>query len=418
MIYMVSKPSKELKGTIGLRGSKSEHNRMLIINALSEKECIPDNPSLAKDTKLLAYVISHDRRLRDPDSKEQVYDIGHAGTAMRFLTALFASTPGTRTLTGSARMKQRPVGVLVDALRGLGATIEYLENEGFPPLMITGKKLSGGSLEVDGSISSQYITALLLIAPTLAGGLKLKLKGSVTSVPYIRMTLALMERCGITYSWEKEMISIPEQKYKPEDPCRIEGDWSSASYYYSMAALAGNADITLKWLEKDSLQGDSIVAALYRAFGVRTEFTDMGVRLTKGGEITKDFAYDFTNCPDIAQTVAVTAAALGIPARLTGLHTLKIKETDRITALQTELKKFGVITSATDDSLTIAPCAQLKFPDEPVSTYNDHRMAMAFVPLALLNAISIEDMSVVDKSYPAFWDDLHSLDFEIDALSK
>lgn len=412
MICRISRPDKKLKGTIHLTASKSESNRVLIIRALCRQPFPVENLATAKDTQILQEALA--------GSSSEI-NVGPAGTTMRFLTALFAVTGGCRLITGSERMKQRPIGILVNALRKLGASISYTGKEGYPPLKIEGRDLTGGALEVDGNISSQYISALLLIAPMLHDGLELHLKGNVTSVPYIQMTLSVMERCGIKHSWVDNVISIPKQEYIRNEPYRIEADWSAASYYYSMAALADDVDLVIMGLEKHSIQGDSILADLYASFGVRTEFIEKGIRLSKGGDVVKTFTYDFTNCPDIAQTVAVTAAALGIPAHLGGLHTLKIKETDRIIALKNELKKLGADVTATEDSLAIAPHDPFQHSSVPIGnctimTYDDHRMSMSFAPLGLLSKIAIEDPKVVEKSYPGFWNDLRSLGFDIEML--
>lgn len=407
MTCRISMPTKKLKGTICLTASKSEHNRVLIIRALCKHFFEIENPAAAKDTQTLQETLS---------TKEKEINVGPAGTTMRFLTALFAVTPGIHIITGSERMKQRPIGILVDALRELGASIEYLENEGYPPLKVEGKELAGEALAIDGSISSQYISALLLIAPSLHNGLKLHLKGELTSVPYIQMTLKVMERFGIKYSWTNNVISVPRQEYYCNAPYRVEADWSAASYYYSMSALADEVDLVLMGLEKNSLQGDAVIAEIYASFGVITEFIEGGIRLSKSGRQVKEFSHDFSSCPDIAQTVAVTAAALRIPAKLSGLHTLRIKETDRIAALQKELQKLGVQVEVADSSLTIIPADQSMVSDLIIATYEDHRMAMSFAPLALSAEVEIEDARVVEKSYPGFWNDLRALGFNVEML--
>ena len=413
MVFKISRLGKELKGTIRLTASKSESNRVLIIRALCRQHFEIVDLAAAEDTQTLLRILTDHS---NGGLREKVINAGAAGTTMRFLTALFAATNGSCILTGSERMKQRPVGILVDALRKIGASIDHMEKEGYPPLKIEGKKLPGGVLGIDGSVSSQFISALLLIAPTLDKGLKLHLEGHVTSVPYIQMTLSVMERFGIKYSWDENVISIARQEYMRDEPYYIEADWSAASYYYSMAALAGEVDLNIMGLQKQSLQGDAVLAGLYASFGVKTEFIEGGIRLSKGRAVVKEFSYNFSNCPDIAQTVAVTVAALGIPAQLTGLHTLRIKETDRIAALQNELQKLGVRTEATGSSLIIYPKGQIHTPAASIQTYMDHRMAMSFAPLALLNEIRIGDPAVVVKSYPGFWDDLGSLGFTVESL--
>jgi 3-phosphoshikimate 1-carboxyvinyltransferase len=417
MVYRIRKPGKHLKGTIHLTASKSESNRVLIIRALCDRQFSIANLADAQDTRTLEQILTN-AQLPTPNSQlPTTNDVGPAGTAMRFLAAYFSILPGERILTGSERMKQRPVGILVDALRSLGASVEYTEKKGYPPLRIEGKKLAGGSLEIDGSVSSQFISALLMIAPILEKGLELRLKGELASRPYINMTLKVMERFGISYSWKDGVISIAPQRYEynSEEAYRVEADWSAASYYYSMAALAQDADLTITGLEKQSLQGDSVVADLYTFFGVRTEFIENGIRLTKTKAPADQFVFDFSDCPDIAQTAAVTVAGLGISALLNGLHTLKIKETDRIAAVRNELENLGVRVEATDRSLLIIPGSKLRTTNSQLPTYNDHRMAMAFAPLALLlDEISIDDPGVVKKSYPGFWDDLRALGFEIE----
>lgn len=410
MIYRVKKTSKDLKGTIHLTASKSESNRVLIIRALCDEPFEISNLADAQDTQTLRQILS--------DSKEgrgDVFDAGAAGTAMRFLTAYFSITEGQRILTGSERMKQRPIGVLADALRNLGASIDHPENHGFPPLRIEGKKLKGGSIEVDGSISSQYISALLMIAPTLEKGLEIHLKGKVTSRPYINMTLRIMERFGIRYTWNKNVISISAQRYTP--PAKdyiVEADWSAASYYYEMAAFAGEADLTIMGLSGNSLQGDAVVADIYKKFGIQTQYIDGGIRITKGWNPSRTLSYNFEDCPDLAQTVTVTLAGLKIPALLAGLQTLGIKETDRIKALEHEVAKIGARLETSDDRIIYNAFDPVTPPSTSISTYEDHRMAMAFAPLALIfGEVLIEDPLVVKKSYPAFWDDLVSLGFEV-----
>lgn len=415
MIYHISKRDRTLKGTIHLTASKSESNRVLIIRALSKQLFEIHNLAGAQDTQTLLDILELRVKNRDSGQEKIEIDVGPAGTAMRFLTALFSITDGERILTGSDRMKQRPIGILVDALKKLGASIEYVEKEGFPPLLIKGRKLEGGAIEIDGSVSSQFISALLLIAPVLKNGIELYLKGAVSSKPYILMTLGVMERFGIKYTWNENMIRVEQQEYKwsREEPYNAEADWSAASYYYAMAALADEVDLVIKGFQKNSLQGDSVLAAMYETFGVRTECLETGVRLTKGEKQMNPFNYNFESCPDIAQTVAVTVAALGIPSLLEGLQSLKIKETDRIKALQNELTKLSVMVEATPASLFINAPSGISFPASVISTYDDHRMAMSFAALAMRGEIRIADPHVVSKSYPAFWNDLKQLGFVV-----
>jgi 3-phosphoshikimate 1-carboxyvinyltransferase len=360
----------------------------LIIKALSGLPFEIENLSTAKDTQILKQLLT--------DKNRTTFDVGHAGTAMRFLTAYLAIQQGEFVLTGSERMQQRPIKILVDALRTLGADITYLKNEGFPPLKIIGKPLLGGEITINGSVSSQYISALMMIAPYLENGLKINFEGKVTSKPYLDMTAEMM---------------------KVKDGFIVEPDWSAASYWYSMVALAKDAEITLLGLKKDSLQGDAVVAKIYENFGVKTEYLENGIRLAKISPLTthhSPFLFDFTNCPDLAQTIAVTSAALNVPTKLTGLSTLRIKETDRIAALQNELSKLGCRVEVEHDELIILSNTNaMERQHLPIKTYDDHRMAMAFAPLSLLYPINIENPDVVIKSYPNFWEDLRSVGVEL-----
>lgn len=409
MMLSLSHLSKTIKGEIALTSSKSESNRALIISALCVDDFTIENLSNSEDTKILDLLLKSDK---------QVIDVYHAGTAMRFLTAYCCLQKGERILTGSDRMKQRPIKTLVNALRELGAKIEYIENEGFPPLKITGVPLKGGRLIIDGSISSQYISALLMIAPKLKGGLQIELKGELTSKPYVDMTISMMQYFGVHVKWINGAIVVAEGNYS-QKAFKVEADWSSASYWYNMVALAKNAEIKLYGLKLESLQGDSVVADIYKNFGVTTEFIENGVRLTKTPNFkpqTLNLKLNFTNCPDIAQTVAVTCAALNVKAKLTGLKTLRIKETDRITALQTELNKLGFNVEVDKDDLIINRHSSESrnlpnWSSNSIKTYDDHRMAMAFAPLSLIVPITIENPEVVKKSYPNFWEDLEEVGF-------
>lgn len=431
--------TKVLVGEIKLTSSKSISNRVLIIKALSGLEIKISNLSDAKDTQTLLQLLS---------AKElTTFDVLHAGTAMRFLTAYLAVKKGEFVLTGSERMQQRPIKILVDALRILGTEIEYLNNEGFPPLKIKGKKLLGGEITIDGSVSSQYISALMLVAPYMENGLKINFEGLITSKPYLDMTAEIMKYFGAELTWaascfrRNDAIKVKAGKYIAKD-FYVQADWSAASYWYGMVALAKEADITLHGLQKKSLQGDAVVAKIYENFGVKTEFLENGIRLTKNSNFrlrTSDFLLNFTNFPDLAQTVAVTCAALNVPAKLTGLSTLRIKETDRIIALQIELNKLGYNVEVENDDLIIARYEAISLPNQTslrgtkqslstkeialprstslammsIKTYNDHRMAMAFAPLALLAPITIENPEVVIKSYPNFWEDVERVGFEM-----
>ncbi|PKA82387.1 3-phosphoshikimate 1-carboxyvinyltransferase [Ulvibacter sp. MAR_2010_11] len=393
--------------TITITGSKSESNRLLVLQALYPNLRLV-NLSESDDTHVLRNGLAQ---------KEGIIDILHAGTAMRFLTAYFTSKEGSGvTLTGSERMQERPIAVLVDALQSLGADITYTENEGFPPLKIVGKKLSKASVEIMANISSQYISALLLIAPSLPKGLTLSLEGEITSVPYITMTLDLLNNLGIATTFSENTIKVEPTETIEDTTVIIESDWSSASYFYSLVALSEGLSVTLKSYHSNSLQGDSVVATLYESLGVNTSFNPSEASITlskKSVKFPKELKLNLSNSPDIAQTIAVTCFALGISCELTGLHTLKIKETDRIAALKTELEKLGAKVHSTEDSLSISVSAKIK-EHITVDTYDDHRMAMAFAPLAMKIPITIQDPNVVTKSFPKFWDALAKVGISVD----
>lgn len=389
---------------IRISGSKSETNRLLLLQALFPNIEI-QNASDSDDSAIMQQALTSD---------SEVIDVHHAGTAMRFLTAYFAVQPGRIvTITGSDRMQQRPIKVLVDALRTLGADIAYANQEGFPPLIIKGKKLSAGDVAIDANVSSQYISALLMIGAVLPNGLSLKLEGRVTSVPYIKLTLALLQQVGIESEFTGTTIRVFAAKPSAiKATITVESDWSSASYFYSVIALsAKGTSIQLSSYKKDSLQGDSKLGSIYSKLGVETIFGDGTITLTNTGTHSVSVNLNLNESPDIAQTIAVTCVGLGISCELTGLHTLRIKETDRLVALQTELSKLGAAVTVTDESLTLDPAANLK-QNVSIATYNDHRMAMAFAPLAIKVPIIIEDSAVVSKSYPGFWDDLRTIGFQ------
>ena len=410
MKYLVSKSTKNLVGSIVLPGSKSVANRALIIHALSYSPYPIENLSESDDTRLMEQVFN---------SNTNHFDIGHAGTAMRFLTAFLAQIVGEWTLTGSDRMKQRPIGILVDALHKLGARIEYLENEGFPPLKIYGSHLKGCVLELDGSVSSQYISALLMIAPTVEGGLTLRLKNKIMSRPYIGMTLKLMEQFGVQHVWKGNEIRIAEQTYKAR-AFSVEADWSGASYWYEMAVLAEEVDLELIGLRVESLQGDAVLAKWFGQLGIETISTEKGSRLVKTEQpLPKSLQLNFIENPDVAQTFAVLCVMKQIPFHFTGLETLKIKETNRIAALQDELAKFGVlIVEPAHGELAwdgTFPLKKQVVPD--IETYHDHRMALAFAPACqVYGQVAIVDPMVVTKSYPGYWDDLKKLGFEVEEV--
>jgi 3-phosphoshikimate 1-carboxyvinyltransferase len=428
MSITLSHPTRSLKGEIHLTSSKSESNRALIIKALCDESFKIDNLSVSNDTKVLRELLNmslqqendsadkEQAKISDKvtDNYQQTWSVGMAGTAMRFLTAYLSIQNQEVVLTGAQRMKERPIKVLVDVLRQLGAEISYQEKEGYPPLKIKGKKLVGGKVVIDGSVSSQYISALLMIAPKLENGLTIEFQGEIISKPYINMTIEMMCCFGAEVQWEGNSIVVKEGNYKANN-FKVEADWSAASYWYSMVALAKEADVTLYGLKKGSLQGDSAVQEIYKSLGVETEFVNGGIRLTKvtGYRIQDtELKINFVDFPDIAQTVAVTCAALNIKAKLTGLQTLRIKETDRIVALQTELTKlcFSVEVDGDDVLINFIKSIPSKF-NQSVKTYDDHRMAMAFAPLSLLGEITIDDKSIVAKSYPNFWKDLEAVDF-------
>jgi len=407
MKYHVSKPDQTLKGSIVLPASKSIANRALIIHALSYSPYSIENLSDSDDTRVMQQVFN---------SNTNHFDIGHAGTAMRFLTAFLSQIVGEWTITGSDRMKQRPIGILVDALNKLGAKIEYLENDGFPPLKIFGSHLKGCVLELDGSVSSQYISALLMIAPIIEDGLTLRLKNKITSRSYIEMTLKLMEQFGVQHVWKGNEIRIVEQRYTAR-PFSVEADWSAASYWYQMAVLAEDVDVELIGLRTESLQGDAAVAEWFEQLGIETTATEKGSKLTKNGQpLPKFLKLNFIENPDVAQTFAVLCAMKQIPFHFSGLETLKIKETNRIAALQDELAKFGaLITEPAHGELKWGGTFTLEKQVVPeIETYHDHRMAMAFAPVCqTFGPVTILDPMVVTKSYPGYWEDLRSVGFEI-----
>lgn len=403
----LQKSSIKQSSKIAITGSKSEANRMLILQALYPNINIK-NLSNSDDSKLMQTALA---------SKGELIDIHHAGTAMRFLTAYFSVQEDRETiLTGSKRMKERPIGILVDALNTLGADIAYLQNKGFPPIKIKGQKLTKHKVSLKADVSSQYISALILIASSLKNGLELTLDGKITSIPYINMTLSLLDQIGIKNSFEGNTITIKpiQEDINPRDLV-VESDWSSASYFYSIVALSDvGMQVELSSYKKDSLQGDSVLSVLYKQFGVETEFLEHMVLLKKVFNTNKNSSIklDLSNTPDIAQTIAVTAFGLGLECNLKGLHTLKIKETDRLLALQNELTKLGADISVTNNSLSLEKSNAIN-KEVCIETYKDHRMAMAFAPLALKTSILIKEADVVSKSYPDFWKDLTHIGFQI-----
>lgn len=390
----------KINGTLTISGSKSESNRLLILQQLYPQISI-ENLSDADDT------IHLQKALTD---KKSIVNIGHAGTAMRFLTAYFAIQKGRKIrLTGSERMQNRPIKILVEALRSLGANIQYIGKEGYPPILITGKEMTANAIKINGDVSSQYLSALLLIAPKLAQGLHLNLLGEITSRPYLEMTLSILNQLGINYTWQENCINVLPKNDVDAINLKVESDWSSASYFYSLVALSDDATIKLTSFKKDSLQGDSVLGTIYQNFGVETIFDSDTITLVKNSKHkTKNLKLNLINAPDLAQTIVVTCFGLGIACHLTGLHTLKIKETDRLIALKMELEKLGACVEITDESLYLHPAKAIKS-NITIATYNDHRMAMAFAPLALKIPLIIENAEVVTKSYPKFWGDFEGL---------
>lgn len=405
MRYQLTAPS-EVKATIQLPASKSISNRALIIHALSGGSDAPANLSDCDDTRVMIKALT---------GNEEVIDILAAGTAMRFLTAYLSATPGTHTLTGTQRMQQRPIQILVNALRQLGAQIEYAGNEGFPPLHICGTELTGDEITLKGNVSSQYISALLMIGPVLKHGLQLHLTGEIISRPYINLTLQLMKEFGAVAAWTSDQSIRVEPRPYRSVPFTVESDWSAASYWYQIAALSPAAEIELTGLFRNSYQGDSRGAQLFAKLGVETQYTDRGVRLIKKGTLSTRLDEDLVDIPDLAQTFVVTCALLDIPFRFTGLQTLKIKETDRIAALKAELAKLGYVLRDENDSILVWDGERCKPQETPViKTYEDHRMAMAFAPAAIRYPhMQIAEPQVVSKSYPAYWEDLKKAGFLI-----
>ena len=397
--------NKLINKSVFISGSKSESNRLLILQQLLSRITI-SNLSDSDDTHHLQHALS---------TQDSEINIGHAGTAMRFLTAFFAAQKNrTVILSGSDRMHNRPIKILVDALKDLGAEISYVDKEGYPPLKIMGKELTENKVQINGNVSSQYISALLLIATSLSEGLTVELLGEITSIPYIKMTLSLLNQIGIETSFEGQTIQVkPLQNSKQQDLV-VESDWSSASYFYSIIALSDiGSEIRLSSYKKQSLQGDAVLADIYEYFGVSTTFDENSIILKKVAKSKKELLQlDLNKAPDIAQTIAVTCFGLGVSCDLDGLHTLKIKETDRLEALKNELTKLGAIISVTNDSLYLEGSSKI-ISNVSIKTYNDHRMAMAFAPLAILMPLNILDANVVTKSYRNFWEDLQQIGFQL-----
>ena len=404
-MYKISKEFQDIQGAVSISGSKSESNRLILLRAYTSYFKI-FNLSNSDDTQLMLSAI-------ESDKKE--INIGHAGTAMRFLTSYYSSiSENSKVLTGSNRMKQRPISILIDALKDLGCDIEYIDKSGFPPLKINGKNILTNSVTLPADVSSQYISSLMMLGVSLENGLKIKLSSEITSLPYILMTKKIIDRIGGITKIDDGEITIEPFKEKIIPEQFVESDWSSASYFYSIAALSDSARLTLSTFFKESLQGDSRLVDIYKIFGVETKFEENHIILMKNKiDLPKSINLNLKDSPDLAQTIIVTCLGLGVDCRLDGLHTLKIKETDRLIALKNEIEKFNVDkVEITENSITLENNSNLKH-EVVIDTYNDHRMAMSFAPLSLLVPIKINNPEVVTKSYVNFWNDLESLGFNI-----
>lgn len=410
MNLLLNKSTVKKQSSINVTGSKSETNRLLLLQALYPTIRL-ENSSKSDDSDAMQMALL---------LKENTIDIHHAGTAMRFLTAYFSTQENREVvLTGSLRMQERPIKILVDALQQVGVEITYEKKEGFPPIRIKGKKITKNKVTLKADVSSQYISALLLIAPKLENGLELTLEGEITSIPYINMTLALLNEIGVETVFENNTISVKSLAVNQQKTTIIiESDWSSASYFYSIVALSEiGTEITLSSYKQNSLQGDSVLQIIYKDFGVETTFNNNNsIIISKVAQHnSQPINHNLKNCPDIAQTIAVTVFGLGMECHLTGLHTLKIKETDRLEALKTELTKLGAVVSVSNDSLTIQQ-SNNQIIETRIDTYQDHRMAMAFAPLALQIPITINEAEVVSKSFPTYWEDLQAIGFQIEEM--
>ena len=405
MNYIINSYNNKINGEIMLPASKSISNRLLIIKALANHSFTISNLSESDDTNVMLESFQNDA---------DIVNIGHAGTSMRFLTAYYAATARQKVITGSERMKNRPIRELVNGLNQLGADIKYVEKDGFPPIQTSGKLLKGDKIDIDGSISSQYITALLLVAPSMPNGLTIHIIGKLISSSYVKLTLQLMKQFGIEYTWNDNVIRIEHQHYFGNN-CNVEADWSGASYWYEIAALADDANLVIHGLSSNSLQGDAALVALFQKLGVTSSFTDNGVLLRKVSCELTFFEFDFINNPDLVQTFVVTLCLKGIPFKISGADTLRIKETDRIAALQVEMDKLGYTIQETAPGVLEWDGARSEALKRiAIDTYKDHRMALAFAPAALtLRKIVINDAKVVTKSYPGFWNDLALAGFDV-----
>ena len=406
MVYHLSRNKRSIKGIIEIGGSKSESNRLLMLREYSSNFKIT-NLSKSDDTKTLVNALAN---------TDKIIDVNHAGTAMRFLASYYASKLNSKiTLTGSDRMKNRPIGILVDALRDLGAEIEYKEKEGYPPLRIIGKNLMGNEVSLPANISSQFISSLMMLGVKIDNGIKLNLEGNIASKPYILMTKKLMDKIGCNVVINNNEIVISRNYKSLNKIVEVESDWSSASYFYSIVALSRDAEITLKIFKRDSIQGDSIVSKIYQKLGVETMYKEDSIIISKNkmSNLPNSLKLDLSDTPDLAQTIAVSCLGLGIECELSGLDTLKIKETDRIEALKKEFIKLGVDGITTSDNKIYFRGDQKLNNNIKISTYQDHRMALSFAPLAVIIDISIESPNVVSKSFPDYWEDLKTLGFKI-----
>ena len=409
-MFEISKKSKSIEGALKISGSKSESNRLLALRGFASYFEI-NNISDSDDTNAMISAMN---------SNQENIDIGHAGTAMRFLTSYFSSIKNSSViLTGSKRMRERPISILVDALRELDVDISYLENEGYPPIKIIGKVIKKKEVNLPANVSSQYISSLMMLGVSLENGLVINLSTEITSLPYIEMTKKIIERIGGSVKFKSNQILIDSLSNKKIPNQLVESDWSSASYFYSIVALSDLSDLTLYTYYKNSIQGDSDVVEIFKKFGVKTTYMNNKIHLSKSDyKIEKKISLDLLNNPDLAQTIVVTCLGLGIDCDLYGLHTLKIKETDRLKALKSEIDKFGVDKiEITDNSLHLKNNSKLKS-SVSIDTYDDHRMAMSFAPLSLVNPIIINDPMVVTKSYINFWNDLEKLGFKISKINN
>ena len=404
-MYQISRKGKDLKGKINISGSKSESNRLLILRAYTSYFNIL-NISDSDDTKTVMDAL---------ESNNEEINIGHAGTAMRFLTSYYSSISNSKKiLTGSSRMKNRPISLLVEALNELGCDIEYIDKIGYPPIKINGKLISNNTVRLPANISSQYISSLMMLGVSLENGLKIKLSTKITSLPYILMTKRIIERIGGSVQINSNYIIIQQIKSKNITDQNVESDWSSASYFFSLVALSNYSDITLSTFFKESIQGDSKLVEIYKKLGVKTVFKENKIHLKKKKiKLPDKISINLKDNPDLAQTIIITCLGLGVDCTLSGLHTLKIKETDRLLALKKEIEKFDVdLVKITEESIELRNSSNLKS-EVCIDTYNDHRMAMSFAPLSIITPIIINNPQVVTKSYSKFWNDLELLGFNI-----